>query len=92
MAPVLISDAIFKINTGAISRGYRTAPYPGPKLLRAVRDMGGRICVTSDSHSADTVVCAFAQAVELARSCGFREAMVLTSGGFQAVELNCICC
>lgn len=92
LEPLAKTDVIFEINTGAISRGYRTAPYPGPKLLRAIRDMGGRICVTSDSHSADTVACAFAQAAELARSCGFREAMVLTPEGFQAVELNCICC
>ena len=78
---------IFEINTGAISRGYRTAPYPGPALLRAIREMGGRICVTSDSHSADTVTCAFPQAAALARACGFREAVVLTERGFQTAAL-----
>jgi len=87
LEPLAKEDVIFEINTGAISRGYRTAPYPGPKLLRAIRELGGHVCITGDSHSADTVTCAFAQAAELARSCGFREAMVLTREGFQAAEL-----
>ena len=76
-------DVIFEINTGAISRGYRSAPYPSPALLRAIRDRGGRICLTSDSHSADTILYAFAQASELARSHGFRETWVLTRDGFR---------
>ena len=31
------TGAIFEINTGATARGYRTAPYPAPWLLRAMR-------------------------------------------------------
>ena len=81
-------DVIFEINTGAMSRGYRREPYPAPALLRAMRDMGLPICITSDSHSAGTLLHAFPQAVELARSCGYREQMVLTRQGFQPVELT----
>lgn len=80
-------DVIFEINTGAISRGYRTAPYPAPFLLEAIRQKGGRVCITSDSHSADTIVYTFPQAAALAESCGFREAWVLTKDGFQPVDL-----
>lgn len=78
---LLRRDVIFEINTGAMSRGYRTVPYPAPFLLQAVRERGGRICITSDSHSADTVLFAFDQARELAKSCGFREAWVLSKEG-----------
>lgn len=81
-------DVIFEINTGAISRGYRTVPYPAPFLLRAIRERGGRICITSDSHHADTITCAFTDAAALARSCGFREAWILTQTGFQAIGLE----
>lgn len=84
----MVRDVIFEINTGAISRGWRAAPYPALFLLRAVRERGGRICITSDSHSADTIACAFPQAAALAESCGFREAWVLTENGFQAVGLE----
>lgn len=80
-------DVIFEINTGAISRGCRTVPYPAPFLLEAIRKKGGRICITSDSHNADTIVHAFPQAAALAESCGFREAWVLGQNGFRPVEL-----
>ena len=79
---LLKRDPIFEINTGAMSRGYRTAPYPSPALLRAIRERGGRVCITSDSHSAQTILYAFGQAAELARSCGFQETWVLTERGF----------
>lgn len=81
-------DVIFEINTGAISRGYRTAPYPASFLLEAIRQKNGRVCVTSDSHSADAVVHAFSQAAALAEACGFREAWVLGSEGFHPVGLD----
>lgn len=81
-------DVIFEINTGAISRGYRTVPYPAPFLLRAIREKGGRICIASDAHHAETVTCAFPQAAALAESCGFREAWVLTEDGFRPVGLE----
>ena len=80
-------DVIFEINTGAIAKGYRTSPYPAPFLLRAIRERGGRICITSDAHSADTITCAFSQAAAQAESCGFREAWVLAKDGFRPVEL-----
>ena len=80
-------DVIFEINTGAISRGYRTAPYPAPFLLEAIRQKGGRVCITSDSHSADTIVHAFPHAAALAEAAGFRETWVLAKDGFQPVGL-----
>lgn len=45
----------FEINTGAISRGYRTAPYPSLDIIKYIRDKGGKFILSSDSHSADTV-------------------------------------
>ncbi len=45
----------FEINTGAISRGYRTAPYPDSDIIEYIRDKGGKFILSSDSHSADTV-------------------------------------
>ena len=90
LEPLAKQDVIFEINTGAMSRGYRTAPYPGSKLLRAIRKLGGRVCITSDSHSAATVTYAFGQAAELALACGFREAIVLAPTGFQQRALPAI--
>ncbi len=78
----------FEINTGAISRGYCTAPYPADWLLRAICKAGGRICFSSDCHSVDTLLFGYKDSVALAQACGFREAYVLTASGFRAVALS----
>ncbi len=78
---------IFEINTGAMAKGYRTAPYPAAFLLRAICRQGGRICLSSDSHRAGTLLHAFPQAAGLAKACGFRESWVLTKTGFQPQAL-----
>lgn len=84
----LARDVIFEINTGAVARGYRPLPYPAPFLLHSIREKGGRICITSDCHSARAVTYGFAQAARLAQSCGFRETWYLTERGFQPVPLE----
>lgn len=73
MEALVKKDKIFEINTGAISRGYRTTPYPSRELLEALKKMGGRITVTSDAHAADGVAYAFGAAEKLALACGFQE-------------------
>ena len=68
------SGKLIEINTGAIARGYRTQPYPGPAMLRRIRECGGRIILTSDCHDSDYLDCGFADAAALARACGFETA------------------
>lgn len=45
----------FEVNTGAISRGYRTHPYPSAAMLRYVAKKGGNVILSGDSHSAETL-------------------------------------
>ena len=78
----------FEINTGAMSRGYRTAPYPNPILLRELHAMGGRIMINSDSHSAGTIAYAFDQAEKIAYECGFRKVKVWSKDGFREIPLG----
>jgi len=61
---------LFEINTGAVSRGFRSAPYPAPFLLRELARCGGRVILSSDSHRADTLGFGFAEARALAERCG----------------------
>ena len=75
---------LLEINTGGMARGYRDAPYPALFLLREWRAMGGRIILTSDSHSADTILYGYDQSAELAKAAGFEASVLLTSAG--AVE------
>ena len=81
------ADKIFEINTGAISRGFRTTPYPSAELLRIIRSLGGRVTITSDAHSTSGVACSFHEAEQLARDCGFRELWRLDEAKFVADRL-----
>ena len=82
MEALSAAGKIFEINTGAISRGYRTTPYPAPELLRHLHSLGGRICICSDAHAAKDIVCGFEAAEALAKSCGFTEYQVFDGSGF----------
>lgn len=78
---------IFEINTGAVSRGYRSAPYPSERLLKALREMGGRITITSDCHNAADMVFGYEEAAELARHCGFEDICLFKGSGFVEEKL-----
>ena len=73
MEALVSAGKIFEINTGAISRGARTTPYPSLELLRSLRGMGGRITVSADAHFVSGIACAFDLAQELALAAGFSE-------------------
>ena len=79
---------VFEINTGAMSRGYRTAPYPGRTLLRAIHDFGGAVALSWGAHSCGAIGAHFDQAAELAKSCGFRTCRILRHGAWQEVPLE----
>lgn len=75
---------LLEINTGAMARGYREAPYPAPFLLREWHRMGGRVILTADAHSASAILYGYGRAAALARAAGFTHTVLLTSAG--AVE------
>lgn len=72
---------LLEINTGAMARGYRKAPYPAVFLLEEWKRMGGRVILTADAHSADAVVFGYQQAADAARAAGFAETVLLTQNG-----------
>lgn len=41
---------LFEINTGAIFRGYRTAPYPAQEMIEYIREKGGKFILSGDCH------------------------------------------
>ncbi len=71
----------FEINTGAMANGYRTVPYPAEKLLRMIRQRGGKIMFSSDCHDRSKLLYGFDTAQALARHCGFEEYVVLSEAG-----------
>ena len=84
MEKLVNAGKIFEVNTGAISRGYRTTPYPSRELLLALREMGGRVTVSADAHHTSGVACAFDAAEKLIRECGFTEIWLLSNQNGQS--------
>ncbi len=58
---LLKSDKMFEINTGAISRGYRSSPYPSSSVYQYLKENGARFVLSSDSHSIDTLCFKFTE-------------------------------
>ena len=81
------SGCIFEINTGAISRGVRTSPYPAQNLLQELKKHNAPIILSSDSHNKDTLDCAFDETRRMLYDIGFREACCLYDGEFKKYPL-----
>ncbi len=71
MGEALKSDCVFEVNTGAISRGYRTSPYPDERLLHYMKKHDAKLILTSDSHSAATLDCHFDETEKMLADIGF---------------------
>ena len=80
-------DILFEVNTGAMYRVGKKEPYPAEFLLRHIYEKGGRVTLTSDSHSVDSIDFAFSEAVEFISKCGFEEIFYLTKSGVQAYKI-----
>ena len=79
---------LFEVNTGAISRGYRTTPYPAPFLLDECRRLGLGAVITSDCHDKEHLLCHFKESAALLEAHGFRYVHILTQDGFKPVSIQ----
>lgn len=56
---LLTMNIPFEINTGGISRGHRTTPYPAAPIREYILAHGGRLILSSDSHRVETLCYGF---------------------------------
>ena len=77
------AGVIAEINTGAISRGYMTSPYPSDYFLSRLFAYHVPIMINSDAHNADALDCAFDLAAERAKKAGYKEVALLAADGIQ---------
>lgn len=77
----------FEMNTGAISRGYRTTPYPTIPLLKELKRLGFGAIISSDCHDGTYLDHGFDTCREMLKEAGFGEKYILTNDGFKAVAL-----
>lgn len=78
---------LFEVNTGAIAREHRTAPYPQMEFLREFKNCGFGAVISSDCHNKSFLDCYFDEARELLLSADFNSVWVLTDDGFKEIGL-----
>lgn len=78
---------VFEINVGAIARGYRLTPYPAPFLLKRLKELGCGVVISSDCHDISYLDTNFDMGIDLAKSCGFDEVLILTKDGFKGIKI-----
>ena len=81
------SGCVFEVNTGAIARSLRTAPYPAANLLSVLKKGGARFILSSDCHDKTKLAFAFDDAKAFLREAGIREAVTLSGGEFVSYTL-----
>ena len=81
------ADILFEVNTGAMFRVGNSTPYPSKFILEHIFKRGGKITITGDSHSTDSLNFAFDKAIEYCKECGFDCAYILKSKGKEKIIL-----
>ena len=79
---------LVEVNTGAISRGYRTNPYPAPFILKRLAELNAPIIVTTDCHSANNIDIKYDETVSMLSSYGFTHLYYLTDSGFKGIKID----
>lgn len=74
---------LFEVNTGAVSRGFRTSVYPAENLLYVLKREGAGLVLASDSHNVDTLDFGFDDAKNYLKDIGFEYVYVLRDGGLE---------
>ncbi len=87
MKQVLKTCPYIELNTGAIARGLRRQPYPHDFLLDVVRDQGGSIVLSADSHRKENLTFFFDEAVQLLKQKGFTSIAVFNGKTFDSVAI-----
>lgn len=65
------ADCIFEVNTGLMTRGFRTSPCPHENLLYEIKKQDGKIILSSDSHQLETLDGYFEETRAQLRDIGF---------------------
>lgn len=66
-------NSVFEVNTGAMARGYKDAPYPSPWILEELKKHNSRVIITSDFHRNDTLDYAFSETAKMLSDMGFKD-------------------
>ena len=81
------AGVIAEINTGAISRGHMSDPYPSDYFLSLLHERNVPVMINSDAHAQDALDCAFDEARARAKKAGYTETAFLADGSLRFCKL-----
>lgn len=84
---IAATGCIVEVNTGGITRGYKSGPYPSRELLGMLCALETPVLLSSDAHTAKTLDFWFDEAEALLRDVGYYSVKQLRGGKFVDVEL-----
>ena len=84
---LLEKDVIFEVNTGAMSRGYRTTPYPAPIFLRRIAEKRGNVVLSSDAHNKSHLTYGFDAALQIIKASGIGSVLTMTKDGWKNITI-----
>ena len=87
LARAIAACPYIEMNTGAISRGWRKNPYPCSYLLDTVKEQGGRILLSSDSHDRNNLTFHFDESVAILKAAGIDHIVAFNGSGFDEVAI-----
>ena len=73
---------LFEINTSGLYRGGRKRMSPGKMLLATIKNFGGNVVISSDSHDIKSLGYKFGEALEFAKECNFKSVKYFSNDGF----------
>ena len=87
MDALIETDRPFEINTGGMYRGFRKEAYPSIELLKDLKERGGSILLSSDSHDGQSIGFRFIEAAQAVKEIGFQTVKVLGKNGWDEFAL-----
>lgn len=78
---------LIEVNTGGVYRGYRSTPYPAEPLLRRIRELGGKVILSSDAHDVNSLDFLFPETEKKLKELGFQTVEVMTGKGLKSQKL-----
>jgi len=75
------------VNTGGITRGYLTDPYPSAWALREASRLKIPVTLNSDAHRPEHIDGNFELVTQILKDAGYREKMILRGGNWESAEL-----
>lgn len=78
---------VIELNTGAITRGWKSLPYPARPMLKVLREIDGKLMLAADAHAGKDICGYFEEGTALAKACGFDELWTIDEAGFHPYSI-----